>query len=170
MSNFTFGDSSLGYYETIAGGAGAGPTWAGQHGIHVHMTNTRITDAEILELRYPVLLREFSLRHGTGGRGRWPGGDGVVRELEFLREPFSAGILSERRAFGAGERARSLLLAHARVAEPLGMAGGGNGQRGRNLLITAAGKVVSLGGKNTVQLHKGDRIRIETPGGGAWGK
>lgn len=85
MNNFTFGDNTLGYYETIAGGAGAGPTWPGQHGIHTHMTNTRITDAEILELRYPVILREFSLRRGSGGRGHFPGGDGVVREVEFLR-------------------------------------------------------------------------------------
>ena len=85
MNNFTFGDETMGYYETIAGGAGAGPGWHGQHGIHTHMTNTRITDAEILELRYPVLLREFSLRKDSGGAGRWRGGDGVVREIQFLK-------------------------------------------------------------------------------------
>lgn len=92
MNNFTFGDNTLGYYETIAGGAGAGPTWPGQHGIHTHMTNTRITDAEILELRYPVILREFSLRRGSGGRGHFAGGDGVVREVEFLRVCASLGL------------------------------------------------------------------------------
>ena len=85
-----------GYYETIAGGAGAGPSWDGRSGIHSHMTNTRITDPEILERRYPVILREFGLRKGSGGDGLHPGGDGVIRELEFL-EPVDVNILSERR-------------------------------------------------------------------------
>lgn len=85
MNNLTFGDDSMGYYETIAGGAGAGPTWHGASGVHTHMTNTRITDPEILERRYPVLLRQFSLREGSGGAGTYRGGDGVVRDLEFLR-------------------------------------------------------------------------------------
>ena len=85
MNNTTFGDSGLGYYETIAGGAGAGPTWDGRSGVHTHMTNTRITDPEILERRYPIVLKSFGLRSGSGGAGRHPGGDGVVRELEFLR-------------------------------------------------------------------------------------
>lgn len=81
MNNLTFGDKGMGYYETIAGGAGAGPGWHGRSGVHTHMTNTRITDPEILERRYPVVLHEFSLRPGSGGAGHWRGGDGVVREV-----------------------------------------------------------------------------------------
>ncbi len=81
MNNLTFGDSGMGYYETIAGGAGAGPGWHGRSGVHTHMTNTRITDPEILERRYPVVLHQFSLRPGSGGAGHWRGGDGVVREV-----------------------------------------------------------------------------------------
>ena len=84
MNNFTFGNEDFGYYETIAGGAGAGPSWHGQHGVQTHMTNTRITDPEVLELRYPVYLRQFNLRKGSGGQGLYRGGDGIVRELEFL--------------------------------------------------------------------------------------
>lgn len=97
MNNLTFGDATFGYYETIAGGAGAGPTWDGRSGVHTHMTNTRITDPEILERRYPVLLREFSLRRGSGGNGMHRGGDGVIRRLQF-RKPLNVSILSERRA------------------------------------------------------------------------
>ena len=82
MNNFTMGDAGFGYYETIAGGSGAGPAWHGRSGVHTHMTNTRITDPEILERRFPVVLREFSLRRGSGGAGRFRGGDGVVREIE----------------------------------------------------------------------------------------
>mmetsp|Transcript_37100 Transcript_37100/g.96182 ORF Transcript_37100/g.96182 Transcript_37100/m.96182 type:complete len:216 (+) Transcript_37100:2408-3055(+) len=132
MNNLTFGDDTFGYYETIAGGAGAGPTWEGTSGVHTHMTNTRITDPEILEKRYPTLLREFSLRKGSGGMGRHKGGDGVRRVIEFLR-PMHVGILSQRRAF-----------------QPYGMYGGGAGERGRNLLQTSE-KTVSLGGNNAVR-------------------
>jgi 5-oxoprolinase (ATP-hydrolysing) len=117
MNNLTFGiggksdgpehrTEGWGYYETIAGGAGAGPGWAGASGVHTHMTNTRITDAEstsfewclmiVLERRYPVILRRFSLRPGSGGRGKYPGGDGIVRDIEF-RIPCQVSILSERR-------------------------------------------------------------------------
>lgn len=85
MNNLTFGDSTMGYYETIAGGAGAGPTWHGCSGVHTHMTNTRITDVEILERRYPVIVRQFSLRSESGGQGRYQGGDGVIRALEFTK-------------------------------------------------------------------------------------
>jgi 5-oxoprolinase (ATP-hydrolysing) len=85
MNNLTFGDATMGYYETIAGGAGAGPTWDGCSAVHTHMTNTRITDPEILEKRYPVILRQFSLRTGSGGAGQHPGGDGVIRELQFTK-------------------------------------------------------------------------------------
>lgn len=98
MNNLTFGDENFGYYETIAGGAGAGPHWHGKSGVQVHMTNTRITDPEIMELRYPVVLRQFSFRHGSGGQGKFNGGNGVVRELEFLKDDIIVGLLSERRA------------------------------------------------------------------------
>jgi len=151
MNNFTFGDETFGYYETIGGGTGAGPDWDGKPGLHAHMSNTRITDAEILERRYPILLHEFTIRTGSGGRGRHRGGDGVVREIEFLR-PMSAAILSERRVF-----------------PPYGLAGGEPGARGLNLLIRKDGRVISLGGKNEVYVEPGDRIRLETPGGGGYG-
>ena len=151
MNNFTFGDKKFGYYETIAGGSGAGPTWDGRSGIHTHMTNTRITDPEILERRYPVLLREFSLRKGSGGKGMHPGGDGVIRELEPLR-PLVMSILSERR-----------------VLRPYGLAGGGPGSTGRNLLIRKDGIVVNMGGRCSGSVDAGERLRIETPGGGGYG-
>ena len=86
MNNLTFGDGQFGSYETIAGGAGAGPSWHGKSGVHTHMTNTRITDPEVLEQRYPVILRRFTLREGSGGQGQFKGGDGVIREIEFLKE------------------------------------------------------------------------------------
>ena len=161
MNNLTFGDDNMGYYETIAGGAGAGPGWHGRSGVHTHMTNTRITDPEILERRYPVAVKSFSLRVGSGGDGRWRGGDGVVRELEFLR-PLTVSILSERRC----------------VDVP-GLLGGGSGARGRNILLkrraddgaktAAATTTINLGGKATVEVAAGDRLRIESPGGGGYG-
>ncbi|KAI1614114.1 Hydantoinase B/oxoprolinase-domain-containing protein [Exophiala viscosa] len=148
--------NGFGYYETIAGGAGAGPTWNGQSGVHTHMTNTCITDPEILEKRYPCILRQFSIRHGSGGVGARPGGDGVVREIEFL-EPVQCSILSERR-----------------VHRPYGMEGGGPAKEGLNLWVTVDEETgeerrVNLGGKNTVKTKRGDRVVIMTPGGGAWG-
>jgi 5-oxoprolinase (ATP-hydrolysing) len=152
MNNLTFGDGDFGYYETIGGGSGAGPDWDGKDALHAHMSNTRITDAEVLERRYPVILREFSIRRGSGGAGRHHGGNGAVREIEFL-QPMTAAILSERRVFA-----------------PYGLAGGEPGQRGRNLVIRADGRVVSLGGKNEVPVGPGDRLRIETPGGGGYGR
>ena len=155
MNNLTFGDDNMGYYETIAGGAGAGPGWHGRSGVHTHMTNTRITDPEILERRYPVAVKSFSLRSGSGGPGRWHGGDGVVRELEFLR-PLTVSILSERRC-----------------TDVPGLLGGANGARGRNLLITSNAegtkRTINLGGKATVQVVAGDCLRIESPGGGGYG-
>lgn len=154
MANFTFGlptKNGFGYYETIAGGSGAGPTWSGEDGVHCHMTNTRITDAEILERRYPVLLREYTLRKGSGGKGLYCGGEGVARELEF-RIDMHAGILSERRVF-----------------RPYGMAGGEDGARGLNLWIQKDGLTVNIGGKNQCNVKAGDRIRILTPGGGGYG-
>ena len=146
MNNLTFGNARFGYYETIAGGAGAGPGFAGASGVHTHMTNTRITDPEVLESRYPVRLLEFALRRGSGGAGRWPGGDGVVREIEFL-EPMQVSILSERR-----------------TRAPFGLAGGAPGKRGRN---THEGR--DVGGKASFEVAPGERVRIATPGGGGYG-
>lgn len=147
----------FGYYETIAGGGGAGPGWSGQSGVHTHMTNTCITDPEILEKRYPCVLRQFTLREDSGGRGARRGGDGVVREIEFL-EPVQCSILSERR-----------------VHRPYGMQGGGPGQTGLNFWVTkdeetGGERRVNLGGKNTVKVRRGDRVVVMTPGGGGWGE
>ncbi|MGW8161872.1 MAG: hydantoinase B/oxoprolinase family protein, partial [Desulfobulbales bacterium] len=152
MNNLTFGDTTFGYYETIGGGSGAGPGWNGCSGVHTHMTNTRITDPEILEQRYPVMLREFSIRKNSGGRGRFCGGNGLVRDIEFLRS-LNVTILSERRVF-----------------QPYGLNGGQPGKRGQNLFITADGRVINLGGKNEISAQPGDRIQIFTPGGGGWGR
>jgi 5-oxoprolinase (ATP-hydrolysing) len=152
MNNLTFGNEDFGYYETIGGGAGAGPGWHGQSGVHTHMTNTRITDPEILESRYPVLLREFSLRRGSGGAGLYWGGDGLIRELEFL-QPLHVAILSERRVYA-----------------PYGMQGGESGMLGKNLFLKKDGAEIDLGGKNEIHVQAGDRIRILTPGGGGYGE
>lgn len=150
MNNLTFGNSAFGYYETIGGGAGAGPTWSGQSGVHTHMTNTRITDPEILEKRYPVILREFALRNGSGGAGAFAGGDGLIRDIEF-QAPMNVAILSERRS-----------------CAPYGMEGGQPGQCGVNTLIKKK-TITNLGGKAEFKALPGDRIRIQTPGGGGWG-
>ncbi|KAH8892116.1 hypothetical protein GQ53DRAFT_863833 [Thozetella sp. PMI_491] len=155
MNNLTFGtddpENGFGYYETICGGAGGGPTWDGVSGVHTNMTNTRITDPEILERRYPVILRQFCLRENSGGAGQHPGGDGIIRDLEFSL-PIQVSILSERRAFA-----------------PYGMNGGSDGKRGVNLWVKKNGRTINFGGKNTAQMHKGDRIVIQSPGGGGWG-
>ncbi len=115
------------------------------------MSNTRITDAEILERRYPLILREFSFNPGSGGRGINKGGEGLIREIEFLI-PINAAILSERRVFA-----------------PYGLEGGEPGRIGRNLVLCRDGRIINLGGKNEIRLQPGDRIRIETPGGGGYG-
>ncbi|KIW03074.1 uncharacterized protein PV09_05720 [Verruconis gallopava] len=175
----------FGYYETIAGGSGAGPTWDGTSGVHTHMTNTRITDAEVFERRYPVILREFSLRAGSRGRGQHDGGDGVIRDIEF-RIPVKVSILSERRVY-----------------RPYGLDGGEDAQCGLNLWVRKVPKsdkfsddapsgtstpstngqkekgsgdeeeqyrYINLGGKNTADMQPGERIIVMTPGGGGWGK
>ena len=147
MNNLTFGNERFGYYETIGGGAGAGPGFAGASGVHTHMTNTRITDPEVLESRFPVRVVEFSLRRDSGGAGEWRGGEGVIRELEFL-EPMRVSILSERRD-----------------REPFGLAGGAAGARGRN---THEGR--DVGGKASFDVAAGERVRIATPGGGGFGR
>lgn len=153
----------FGYYETIAGGSGAGADWEGTSGVHTHMTNTRITDAEVFERRYPVLLREFSLRAGSGGKGLHRGGDGVVRDIEF-RIPVQVSILSERRVY-----------------HPYGLEGGEDAQCGLNIWVRNVegegedGKKrveerrINLGAKNTAAMKAGERIIVNTPGGGGWG-
>uniref|UniRef100_A0A8P0TI97 5-oxoprolinase, ATP-hydrolysing n=1 Tax=Canis lupus familiaris TaxID=9615 RepID=A0A8P0TI97_CANLF len=151
MNNVTLGNAHMGYYETVAGGAGAGPGWHGRSGVHSHMTNTRITDPEILESRYPVIVRRFELRLGSGGRGRFRGGDGVIRELLF-REEALLSVLTERRAF-----------------QPYGLHGGEPGARGLNLLIRKDGRTVNLGGKTSVPVFPGDVFCLHTPGGGGYG-
>ncbi len=151
MNNFTFGHESHQYYETIAGGAGAGPGFAGASAVQTHMTNSRLTDPEVLESRFPVLLETFAIRRGSGGAGRWPGGDGTVRRLRFL-ERMRAGILSNRR----------------RTA-PFGLAGGGDGLPGTNRLERADGRIEHLGACASVEVEPGDVLAIETPGGGGWG-
>lgn len=151
MNNLLFGNERFGYYETIAGGAGAGPGYAGASALHTHMTNTAITDAEIIERRYPVRLREFSIRRGSGGSGLWPGGDGVVREFEFL-EPLTVSVLTQHRASG-----------------PMGGEGGGAGSPGRQTLVHPDGSAVLLPASASVEVAPGDRLRMETPGGGGWG-
>ncbi|XP_020222765.1 5-oxoprolinase isoform X2 [Cajanus cajan] len=151
MNNFTFGDDTFGYYETIGGGSGAGPTWEGTSGVQCHMTNTRMTDPEIFEQRYPVILHKFGLREKSGGGGFHKGGDGLVREIEF-RRPVTVSILSERR-----------------VHAPRGLKGGKDGARGANFLIKKDNRKIYLGGKNTVNVLPGEIIQILTPGGGGWG-
>ncbi len=150
MNNFLFGGPGFGYYETIAGGSGAGPGFAGAHALHTHMTNTAITDPEILEQRHPVRLRQFAIRRGSGGAGKWPGGDGVVREFEF-----TAALTV------------SLLTQH-RVEAPYGLEGGQPGQRGRQRLLRN-GVETLLEGCVSLKVRPGDRILLETPGGGGFG-
>lgn len=151
MNNITFGDDTVGYYETVAGGAGAGPDWHGRSGIHVHMTNTRITDPEILERRYPVFLNRFTLNKNTGGSGKFRGGDGVVRELVF-RRPLTLSILTERRVFA-----------------PYGLEGGEDGKKGNNFLVRKCGRKIRLPSKSSVNVQKGDMFQLLTPGGGGYG-
>jgi 5-oxoprolinase (ATP-hydrolysing) len=151
MNNFTFGNERHQYYETIAGGSGAGPGFPGASAVQTHMTNSRLTDPEILELRYPVLLREFRVRRSSGGAGQYSGGDGTVRRVLF-REPMTASILAN----------------HRRIA-PFGLAGGEPGALGRNRLFRRDGSVEELSATQSVEVAAGDEFLIETPGGGGWG-
>jgi 5-oxoprolinase (ATP-hydrolysing) len=153
MNNVIFGDHMFGYYETICGGSGATADGPGTSAVQVHMTNTRLTDPEILERRYPVRVREFSIRRGSGGHGMHRGGDGVVRRIEFLK-PLTLSLLSERRG----------------PHPPYGMAGGTSGALGVNRLIRADGSTVSLGGILQIDVANGDTLIIETPGGGGFGR
>ncbi len=152
MNNLTFGDGTFGYYETICGGAGATSTQHGADAVHTHMTNTRLTDPEIIERRYPVRLHEFSIRRGSGGTGQHHGGDGIVRRIEFLR-PVRVSLLMERRGPYA----------------PYGLHGGEPGALGRNTLQKINGEVVDLGGKASLDVAAGEMLTVESPGGGGWG-
>lgn len=152
MNNFLFGNNRFGFYETICGGTGAGFGFDGASGVHSHMTNTRITDPEILELRYPVRLEKFEIRKGSGGKGKWNGGDGIVREVTF-KEKVEVNILSQHR-----------------VEQPYGLKGGLAGKSGKQKLISKNGEEKILKGMDSVVAEAGDRIQIETPGGGGYGK
>ncbi len=151
MNNFTFGSERYQYYETIAGGSGAGPDYDGTSGVQTHMTNSRLTDPEILERRFPVRLRQFSLRTGSGGAGAHRGGDGVVREFEFL-EPMTVALLAN----------------HRRVP-PFGLAGGKPGKNGIDTLVRRDGGSETVPATAEFAVDAGDRFRIETPGGGGYG-
>ncbi|WP_245479538.1 hydantoinase B/oxoprolinase family protein, partial [Hansschlegelia zhihuaiae] len=152
MNNLTFGDDRRQYYETICSGAPAGPGFDGADAVHVHMTNSRLTDPEILEQRYPVVLEEFSIRKGSGGRGKWSAGDGVRRVIRFL-EPMDCAVLS----------------GHRRVP-PFGMEGGEDGETGRNFVRRTKGGLEELDGCAQISVDAGDAIVIETPTGGGWGR
>jgi 5-oxoprolinase (ATP-hydrolysing) len=151
MNNLTFGDERVQYYETIAGGAGAGPDFAGCDAVQTHMTNSRLTDPEILEARFPVLLREFSIRRGSGGAGRYCGGNGTVRRLEF-RAPLAGALLAN----------------HRRIA-PFGVGGGQPGAPGGGRLQRATGEAEVIGATASFKVDNGDVLTILTPGGGGFG-
>ncbi len=151
MNNFVYGNARLQNYETICGGTGAGDGFDGASGVHSHMTNTRMTDPEVLETRFPVRVDEFSIRHGSGGSGRWRGGDGIVRRLRFLEE-MTATVLTSHR-----------------VVPPHGAAGGGPGKTGENRVIRRDGGVVELGGNDQALMSPGDVFEMMTPGGGGFG-
>ncbi len=151
MNNLLFGNEHFGYYETIGGGTGAGQGFDGCNAVHQHMTNTRITDAEVLELRYPVRLERFAIRENSGGKGKWRGGNGIVRELTFLKKV-----------------SLSVLTQHRKVA-PYGLEGGKNGQVGKQYIIRKDGALETLKGLDMREMEEGDRIIIETPGGGGFG-
>jgi 5-oxoprolinase (ATP-hydrolysing) len=151
MNNLTFGNERYQYYETICGGAGAGPDYDGADAVHTHMTNSRLTDVEVLEHRYPVRVERFAIRRGSGGAGRRRGGDGVVRAIRFL-EPMTVSILSNNRRM-----------------RPFGLAGGEPGMAGRNYVVRRDGSVETLAHVATVQVDAGDAFVVETPGGGGYG-
>ncbi|MHC8492361.1 hydantoinase B/oxoprolinase family protein [Thalassospira sp. SM2505] len=152
MNNFTWGNDTHQYYETICGGSGAGPDFDGTSGVHTHMTNSRLTDPEVLEWRFPVMLESFEIRKGSGGNGKFKGGDGTTRRVRFL-EDMTASILSN----------------HRRVPNQA-VAGGEPGKLGRNAIERVDGTVIELKGTDGAQMHPGDVFIIETPGGGGYGK
>jgi 5-oxoprolinase (ATP-hydrolysing) len=151
MNNLTFGDATHQYYETIAGGSGAGPDFDGASAVQTHMTNSHLTDPEVIESRFPVLVEQFAIRRGSGGAGAHRGGDGVVRRLRF-RQPMFAGILSNNREYG-----------------PFGLEGGDSGAPGINHVERADGRVDVLPATASVAMEAGDAFIVETPGGGGFG-
>jgi 5-oxoprolinase (ATP-hydrolysing) len=151
MNNFTFGNERYQYYETVGGGSGAGPGFDGADVVQTHMTNSRLTDPEVLEWRFPVRLESFEIRQGSGGGGRWRGGHGAVRRVRFL-EPMTAAILSGHR-----------------LVRPHGMAGGEPGAPGRNYVSRSDGTRDELGPFDQTEMAAGDLFIIETPGGGGYG-
>ena len=151
MNNFTFGNAQYQYYETISGGSGAGPEFAGTSAVQIHMTNSRLTDPEVLEFRFPVRLESYVIRTGSGGAGRWRGGDGGVRRIRFL-EAMTASILSNGRRHGA-----------------FGLKGGESGAKGENWVERANGRVEHLGHLAQVEMEPGDTFVVATPGGGGYG-
>jgi 5-oxoprolinase (ATP-hydrolysing) len=152
MNNFTFGDDRWQYYETVSGGSGAGPEFDGTSVVQTHMTNSRLTDPEVLEWRFPVVLESFSIRRDSGGAGRHRGGDGAVRRIRFL-EPMTVSFLSGNRRI-----------------PPFGLAGGGPGALGRNLILRADGREQEFPGAARSEVAPGDVVIIETPSGGGYGK
>ncbi|WP_432769212.1 MAG: 5-oxoprolinase [Sphingopyxis sp.] len=152
MNNFTFGNDAHQYYETIAGGSGAGPGFNGTDVIQTHMTNSRMTDPEVMEMRFPVIVEAFSIRQGSGGAGRWHGGNGATRRIRF-REPMAANILAGRRAI-----------------PPSGLAGGSDAAPGRNWVERGDGSIEMLAATGSANLAAGDAFVIETPGGGGYGE
>jgi 5-oxoprolinase (ATP-hydrolysing) len=151
MNNLTFGNDIYQYYETICSGAPAGPGFDGTDAVHTHMTNSRLTDPEVLEIRYPVVLEDFHIRRGSGGRGRWSAGDGTSRTIRFMQKMDCA-----------------LLSGHRRVP-PFGLSGGEPGQVGENWVRRADGTLERLGGCDQTVLDAGDAIIIKTPTGGGYG-
>ena len=151
MNNFLFGDATRQYYETICGGTGAGPGFDGTSAVQTHMTNTRMTDPEVLELRYPVVLEQFGIRCGSGGAGRWRGGDGARRRIRFR------------------ERMTAVIVASRREVAPFGLQGGEDGATGRQWVERADGTIETLSGTDRAELDPGDVFVIETPGGGGYG-
>lgn len=152
MNNLIFGNENFGFYETIGGGVGAGYGFHGADAIHQHMTNTRITDPEVFEFRYPVILEEMGIRKNSGGKGKWHGGDGIIRQLRFMEDV----ILT--------------LLSQHRKERPYGMDGGEPGVTGKQMVVRANGEKIELKGLETIEIREGDVLRIETPGGGGYGK
>ncbi len=151
MNNVLFGNDRFGYYETVCGGCGAGPDFHGASAVHSHMTNTRITDPEILERRYPVRIERFAIRRGSGGNGRFRGGDGVIREFVFL-EPMALSVLTQHR-----------------IERPYGLQGGETGRPGRQRVVRHNGETLELAPVDGCEVQPGDRLILETPGGGGWG-
>jgi 5-oxoprolinase (ATP-hydrolysing) len=151
MNNFTFGDEQRQYYETICGGSGAGPGFDGASVVQTHMTNSRLTDPEVLETRFPVLVERFGVRRGSGGEGAHHGGDGAIRRIRF-RAPMTAAMLANRRS-----------------TAPFGLAGGGDGKSGANRIERTDGSVTKLGATGKAEVAAGDVFVIETPGGGGFG-